>query len=232
MLNVHDVILSERRALILGDTGIIADLHLGIEGVLEDRGVAIPPVQINEVIEEVNALIDEFSLKEVVIAGDLKNEFSRNIPEEWKDVKRFIEEAGKKVKLRIVRGNHDNYLSAILSKYNIELVNELKIGDYAIVHGHEWSDERKLIIGHEHPSVKLRHEGVVYTFPCFLHCKNERKEVWVLPSFSKFFSGSNVLEGEFLSPIIRDFNPEEIDVYAVEDEIYMLGNLKILNEVL
>jgi len=224
--------LTREGALIIGSTGVIADLHLGIESTLEERGVAIPSMQLDELVERSVALVEEFSLQELVIAGDLKHEFSRNVPGEWRDVRRYVESLRDVVRLRVVRGNHDNYLAAILADYSVEFADAVEVEGYAVVHGHrDWEGDR-IIMGHEHPSIKVRHSGAVYSFRCFLHARSEDREVWVLPAFSTFFPGSNVLEGEFLSPILREFRSEEIDVYAIEDDVYYMGNLKVLSDLL
>ncbi len=224
--------LSEKGAAIIGDTAVIADLHLGIEGVLEEKGVAIPPMQVELLIESVLELVDEHGLSRIVVAGDLKHEFSRNVPGEWRDVRKFIESVRSRVELEVVRGNHDNYLAAILEKYGVKLSEKVYVGSYAVVHGHAECGDPKVIMGHEHPSIKVRHGGAVYSFRCFLHAVNAKREVWVLPAFSPFFTGSNVLEGTFISPIMREFEGEEVDVYAIEDGVYYMGNLKVLAELL
>lgn len=223
--------LSKNGAVIVGSAGIIADLHLGIEGALEERGVAIPSMQVDELIENALTLVEDHGLDELIVAGDLKHEFSRNIPGEWRDVRKFIDSLKDRVRLRVVKGNHDNYLAAILSKYGVEFSDSVTVGEYTVIHGHRNCGNEKIIMGHEHPSIRIRHEGAVYTFRCFLHARNERKEVWVLPAFSPFFPGSNVLEQNFLSPILNEFDAKDIGVYAIEDDVYYMGNLKVLAEL-
>ncbi len=213
------------------DSLIIADLHLGIEGVLEDRGVAIPSLQIEEITLEVRQIVSDLNPEVLIVDGDLKHEFSRNIPEEWRDVKKFIEEISRVVKLKVVRGNHDNFLQSILSKYDIEFAECFSAGDFLIVHGHRDAEAERLIIGHEHPSIKLRHEGGIYSYRAFLHARNDDKEVWVLPHFSPILPGSNVLESGFISPVMRSFSDGEVEVFAVEDDVYFMGTLKILREL-
>ncbi len=232
MKRVHGVILSEKRGLVVGETLVIADLHLGIEGVLEEKGIAVPSLQIDSIISGIEGLVDDFSPEELVIAGDLKHEFSRNVPGEWKDVRKFIESISRKVRLRVVRGNHDNFLQSILSRYGVEFSERIKVGQFSVEHGHRDSDAEKLIMGHEHPSIKLRHEGGIYTYRAFLHAKNSDREVWVLPHFSPILPGSNVLESDFLSPVMKSFSPDMIEVYAVEDDVYFMGTLKILRELM
>jgi len=229
---VHKVILTEKKGIVIGRTLIIADLHLGIEGILEEKGMAVPSLQIESIISEVREMIEEFGPEELVVAGDLKHEFSRNVPSEWKDIKRFIETVCKSVRLRIVRGNHDNFLQSILSKYGIEFSDSIDVDGYSVEHGHRESRSEKIVMGHEHPSIRLRHEGGIYSYRVFLHAKNDKREVWVLPHFSPILPGSNVLESGFLSPVMKSFSPDQIEVYAVEDDVYHMGNLKILKDFL
>ena len=224
--------LSESGAIILERTAVIADLHLGIESALEDRGVAIPSMQVDDLIDSALRLVERYDLEELIVAGDLKHEFSRNVPGEWRDVRKFIESLMDRVRLKVVRGNHDNYLAAILSDYGVELVDYTTAGSYTVIHGHRDVGSERVIMGHEHPSVRVRHEGAVYTFRCYLHAKSVEREVWVLPAFSPFFPGSNVLELNFLSPVMKGFEPDEIELYAVEDDVYYMGNLKVLAELL
>ncbi len=226
MKRVGDVVLSERKALIIDNSGVIADLHLGIEGSLEEKGVAIPPLQLDDLVEEVMKLIDEFSLKQIIIAGDLKHEFGKNLPTEWRDVERFIREIREVVELKVVRGNHDNFLQAILRKMNVDFYDSYDLFGYRVIHGHVDVNFDKIIMGHEHPTIKIRHEGVIYSFQCFLHGKKAGREVWVLPSFSHLFSGNNILENDFISPVMREFSKKDVDIYAIEDEIYELGSLE------
>ncbi len=232
MKKIGSITLSERKGLMLEDRFIIADLHLGLEGVLESRGIAIPSLQVERIISEVEGIVAEFNPEELVVAGDLKHEFSRNLPEEWKDVRKFVERISGEVRLRVVRGNHDNFLQSILSKYNIDFEDSVKIGEFYVVHGHRDTDREKLIIGHEHPSIKIRHGGGLYSFRAFLHAVNNEKDVWVIPHFSPVLPGYNVIESGFISPVMSPFSPEDVEVYAIEDGVYFMGTLKILSELM
>lgn len=217
--------LTPERAIIVDKVAVIADLHLGIENAMQKAGIAIPRMQIVDILERVHELIDKYDIESLVIAGDLKHEFGENLPYEWDDVRGFLDSID--IDFSVVRGNHDNYLSAILSEYSMELKDYVKVGDYYVIHGHKDFGFDKVIIGHEHPAVKLRHKGGVYSYPCFLIAD---KKKFVLPAFSKLVSGSDVLQGEFLSPLIR--NSKKIEIYAIEDEVVYLGELEVLREIL
>ncbi|MBO8179982.1 MAG: metallophosphoesterase family protein [Archaeoglobus sp.] len=221
---MKDVLFTPERAAIVGNTAVIADLHLGFENVLQEKGYAVPRMQLKEIKDRVKSIIEKYDIDRIVVAGDLKHEFSRNLPYEWEDVREFIESVD--VELEVVRGNHDNYLAAILADYGIELKEKVKVGDYVVIHGHKEFEGEKIIMGHEHPAVKIRVRGALYTFPCYLVADSSKI---VLPAFSPLMGGSDVLQGNFLSPILQ--KARKIEVYAVEEEVVYLGSIEDLKKV-
>ena len=229
-VKVDGVLLAEEKAVVIDRVAIISDLHLGIENVLAEKGIFVPRMQIDEIISQANKLVRKYKIDKLIIAGDLKHEFSKNLPYEWRDIEKFLNEVEARVE--VVRGNHDNYLSAILSKFNVPLVDEIKIGDWKVVHGHFNCEGKKIIMGHEHPTVKSRIEGAIYTFPCFLRIAIDDRIVIVLPAFSPFLAGSNVLEiDSFLSPILSKVDLSSVEVYGIADEIYYLGRIGDLKSI-
>ncbi|AGK62119.1 putative phosphoesterase, SbcD/Mre11-related protein [Archaeoglobus sulfaticallidus PM70-1] len=226
MPDLLDVELTPEKAVIVEDSAVIADLHLGIE---QTAYGVIPRLQIDEVVDRVRDIFERYGVKRLIVAGDMKHEFSKNMPYEWDDVTYFIEEISKLGELRVVRGNHDNYLLAILAKYDIPLEREIRIGEWVIAHGHEIMDGRKIIIGHEHPVIRIRQDFAQYTYPCYLRYLSG-KEVLVLPAFSSMVKGSDILSSDsFLSPML-EFDEERIDIFAIEDKVYFFGKLKKLKE--
>lgn len=217
------------RALIIGKNAIIADLHLGLENVLIESGFNIPKIQIDDIIERLEK-ID--GIERIIIAGDLKHEFGKNLPFEWEDVKKLLNYLlDRDLDVVVVRGNHDNYLKAILTKFGIELLDYFNVGEWKIVHGHKECYATKIIMGHEHPAVKVRVDGI-YTFHCFLRIKYEGREVIVLPAFSPLVSGSDITSCNFISPILKNVRCEDVEVYAVNDDVYYLGTLEKLRNLL
>ncbi|RLI84792.1 MAG: phosphoesterase [Archaeoglobales archaeon] len=212
------------RALMIGRTAVIADLHLGLENVI---GMDVR-VQIDDVLERIEMLSDH--VDRIVIAGDLKHEFGRNLPYEWEDVKRLLRFLLREgLDVVIVRGNHDNFLGAIVSKFGLEIFDQYKIEGWTIVHGHKNCEcNKRIVMGHEHPSIKVRIDGI-YSFHCFLRVKGE---IFVLPAFSPLVSGSDVTSCRFISPILSNVSCDEVEVYAVDDEVMYLGTLKDLRDVI
>jgi hypothetical protein len=232
-VSVGELILTPQKAVLMGKVAIIADLHLGIE---QSMPGSIPRLQIGEIVKDIQKIFELYGVKRLIIAGDMKHEFSKNLPYEWDDVEFFVEKLRSKFGdevIEVVRGNHDNYLATILAKYNISLPDYAIVDGWAVTHGHSQITASKIIMGHEHPSIKIRASSYTYTFPCYLRAKNEEREIIVLPAFSPMVSGSDTISSDsFLSPLLNGFDFGEIEVYAVEDRVYFLGNLKNLREFL
>lgn len=212
-------------AVLLKKTAVIADVHFGIENAMQKSGIAVPRMQVMDVIKRARELVERYDVEKLVIAGDFKHEFGENLPYEWDDVRSFLNSLD--VEIAVVRGNHDNFLSAILSEYSIELKERETVEGYTVVHGHEDCEDEKIIMGHEHPTIKIRVRGASYSFPCFLVA--DRSKI-VLPAFSKLVAGSDVLQENFLSPILR--RAKKIEIYGIEEEVFYLGDLKSLKAVL
>src|SRR3989449_1852178 len=145
--------LRDERAL------VISDLHLGFEGALAEQGVSIPRFQRRVILERLGKMLDRGKAEKVIIAGDFKHEFSKNLVDEWVEVKQVLRFLKDRVTPVLVRGNHDNYLATILGDLNLTLNARADIGGYTIVHRHEeGSALPPIIIGHEHPPGEFKEE--------------------------------------------------------------------------
>ncbi len=226
---IDNLTLTREKAVIVDDTAIIADLHLGIESMMEDYGVTFPRVQIREVINNMKSIVDNYGITRLIVAGDFKHEFGKNKPYEWEDVELFLKKFSD-LDIEVVRGNHDNFLMTILHKYDVEMKDAINVSEWTVMHGHKNTDADKVIMGHEHPTIKVRESGAIYRYPCFLHIKE--RNVVVLPAFSPVAQGSDVLSAEkFLSPMLN-VEVGDIEVYAVEDEVVYLGSVSDVKRAL
>ena len=175
------------------ETLLVADLHLGCEASLEYEGFSVPRLQTERVRNSLFEMMEITHPKRLVVVGDLKHNFDRNLDQEWADVTAFVESITGKVDIEVVRGNHDNYLGMILSKSGVQLNSEASVGDFRILHGHKGSVEGgPAIMGHLHPSLGLR-EGVGPRLkqPCFLYHPDEH--ILILPAMSILAGGVDVL---------------------------------------
>ena len=197
------------------DVLVVADLHLGCEAALEQEGLSLPRVQTRKIGAYVRDLIDRVSPSKLVVAGDLKHNFSRNLLQEWEDVSRFVQGLSESVQVEVVKGNHDNFLGSILREFGVPLVREASVGGVRIVHGHSGApSDQPTVMGHIHPSVGLR-DGVDPGVKdrCFLYCAP--LEMLVLPALSLVAGGLDVVlqpDSDRSSPLLPggglvDFTP-------------------------
>ncbi len=215
------------RALKLGRNLVIADLHLGYEVSMAREGFYLPRV-FHEVVGRLKGVLEGEKPKRLIIDGDLKHSF---VPEwrEREELKAFVEEVSPLVdELVLVRGNHD-VGTLWLRELGVEVVDELELGGWKLVHGHKLVEGERFIIGHEHPAVRLRDEvGALVKVPAFLMSD----ELVVLPAFSPWAYGNDVLR-EIVSPFLRAYDVSRARVLVpLEGEILDFGELERLSRVL
>ena len=198
----------------------ISDLHLGYEGALQEAGVAIPRRQKGVMLERLDRLLTTYEPERVIVNGDFKHEFSRNLEEEWKDVKDVLNFLYKRTVPVLVRGNHDNYLMQILSTKGLDLLRKYELGGFTFVHGHDdLGVQGPLVLGHEHPAVKLRDSvGATFSLPAFV----VQDDLILLPAFSPLALGVNVTERPKLSPLLQGRNLSSARVFAIDDTIGLM----------
>jgi putative SbcD/Mre11-related phosphoesterase len=187
---------------------VVADLHLGCEAALEDEGLSLPRVQTKKLARYMEDLISEFNPSKVIVAGDLKHNFSRNLNQEWRDVDKFVQLLKGLVPLEVVKGNHDNYLGQILRRHGTRLhILETRQGRVRIVHGHKGSRTNEpTVMGHIHPSIRLMDDvGASLKDQCFLF--DPKRDILILPATSIVAPGLDIvsqLDSDTASPIVSD----------------------------
>ena len=210
------------------DAIAVSDMHLGYEGVMaEETGQMIPKTQFKKEMQMLREIERRVKARRIILNGDVKHEFSSTSyheSRELSDMLEYLQSAYSEV--IIVKGNHDNYIARITSRFRVQLVDEFVDGRFYFLHGHEvpsgfGSRGDVVIIGHEHPAVALYDEvGAKEKIPCFLYGRMlDGRLIVVLPSFSIFSQGNevNVIpKEELLSPILREYvNVDELEVIAV-----------------
>jgi len=214
------------------DLLVISDLQIGFEVHLAQKGISIPQIQFEEILEDLKKIKFITKAKRILINGDIKHEFKEATKQEWRETIEFLNFCKKEFKeIIIVRGNHDNYLLNILSNLEIPFFDPYYFEDeFCFLHGHkkvEVPDCKYLIIGHDQPAIVLRDEFEKVKLKAFLVGKYENKKLIVLPSFSPISFGSeinNFLPKDFLSPYLQESNVENFEVYAIDKSV---GTLKL-----
>ncbi len=234
-------------------TLVFADVHIGYEEYLHSQGFLIIKQNFKDLIKRLEKIINnkQFDIEQIVINGDVKHEFGHISDEEWKNtlklidyLSKYLSTNGKKGKLTLIKGNHDKILGPIANKRNLEVVDELILGDILITHGDKISKTitakklakniKTIIIGHEHPAVSLTSGVRTEKFKCFLVGKyglNKLKKLnlIVLPSLNLITEGTDILKERLLSPYLKNTkNIFDFNVFIVEDKLYDFGNVKKL----
>ena len=213
------------------DAVVMSDLHLGFEGVMaEEAGVFIPKVQFEKEMRVIREVTEEIGARRIILNGDVKHEFSETSYHESRELSDLLEYLQNNYsEVILVKGNHDNYIVRVTSRYRVELVDEIQIGRYYFLHGHSVPEGfsgrgEVVVIGHEHPAIVLYDEiGAKEKIPCLLYGDMlDGRKIIVLPPMSIFAQGSEVNimpKTELLSPILREYvDVDTLEVVAVSPE--------------
>jgi putative SbcD/Mre11-related phosphoesterase len=143
-------------------TLVIADLHIGWEMALSEKGIHVP-TQTQRLLNKLKEIISSCKPKSLLILGDIKHTVAKAEISEWQDIPEFFNELKKHVKeIQTISGNHDGNLEPLLP-VNIKTLPTTGtiIGEIGLFHGHRWPSLqllkcKTLVMGHVHPVVSFR----------------------------------------------------------------------------
>jgi len=143
-------------------TMVIADLHIGWEMSLSEKGIHVP-TQMPKLLNKLTSLLNIYKPEKLLILGDVKHTVATAEIGEWQDIPDFFNDLRKQIKeIPIIRGNHDGNLEPLLPE-NIKTLPATGtiIGEVGFFHGHRWPSPtllkcRTLVMGHVHPVVAFR----------------------------------------------------------------------------
>ncbi|MDH7564583.1 MAG: metallophosphoesterase [Candidatus Bathyarchaeota archaeon] len=153
----------------------IADLHIGWEIALSQKGIHIP-TQTPKLLQKLISLLAEHKPEKLLIVGDIKHTVETAATGEWRDVPDFFNSLQKHVKeILVIRGNHDGNLEPLLPQ-DIKILPAIGavFCNVGFFHGHCWPSPtllrcETLVMAHVHPVIVFRdHAGFTMT-----------KQVWV-----------------------------------------------------
>lgn len=199
------------------ETLVLADLHLGKDAA---SNVEWPVGEHGDITDRFATLIAEYDPEEVVVAGDLLHSFStlpRGVMASVRKLRSIANEAG--VRIVVTPGNHDSMLGEVWKGPTVE---EYRIGDYLVTHGHEEPEGSAAgyIIGHDHPTIEI--EGQRRACYLFAETQYRDADLLMLPSFTKLaagvvvngmrtrdFQSPLVTRADDLRPVVRDEDADE-----------------------
>ena len=169
-----------------------------------------------------------------------------------REVPQFFEHLLKKVKISIIKGNHDGGIERILPK-GVELFDSrgFAIDNVAFAHGNAWPDKKLLdaeylITGHLHPTVEFWSSNVRVTEHCWVKCDIDKKKLnkkynretslktgIIVPTFNHLKGGVSINSKEFRPNQTNDPLLNKEILRWKESEIFLLDGtfLGKLNEI-
>ncbi len=216
------------RMLKVKDTIVVADLHIGYERELEEKGINIPD-QAEDMIDSIGKMLKREGAERLIINGDLKHNIPKGSWQEYRDIPKAVDRWLKIVdEVHMIPGNHDGGIQRYLpSDVFIHESSGKVLEDIGYFHGHAIPSDKvlstgKVVLAHVHPTVAL--------FDSFKN--KEKKECWirlkyewkgksgeavVMPHFNPLLGGTsvNIEEDPYLGPFLTN---EKL----IEEKIYLL----------
>jgi len=240
----------------------VADLHIGFEEELRQRGVRVP-LQSTKIMRELAQLVENTDADKLIVVGDLKHNVTGPSRLESEILPRFLKELGKHVdEVVVLPGNHDGQIDKVLGEFATFcparglFVEDEKI---AFTHGHVKPDKTLLkasviATGHLHPVLRMGSGEAGARIRVWLKLKGSKKQLCealyrepcpgvkgdvtllIMPSFNGMLQGRSIIDLS-LSKLVRGplLNTGVFDLDKAEVialDGSVLGSLGRLREVL
>jgi putative SbcD/Mre11-related phosphoesterase len=254
------VVEHDRKALVL------ADLHLGIEVEFRQKGVNVGS-QTEKLLAHAIRCVEVAEPDVIILLGDVKHIVPQLSYAERREVPHFLAQLAAYAPVCVVKGNHDGRLQNLLPAVvepEWQLKHEIRIKSttgfifdtVGYAHGHSWPAQelfaaRYLVIGHNHPRIRLRSSGSPYSSmkPVWVRARcdpgainehypglelaAEAQTPWVIimPAFNELCGGVavNSTKRELMGPVASKLLHEETMEAYLLDGTY-LGKVPELTE--
>lgn len=173
------VVENEHKAL------VIADLHLGIEAELRQKGINIGS-QTEKLLEKAIKCVKAAEPDVIVLLGDVKHAVPKISFMDRKEVPFFFAGLAEYAPVYVAKGNHDGHLNKLLPEATeperkpkhqiyIKSAKGFLLDHIGYIHGHSWPSQdlfsaKYILIGHNHPRIRLVSPSSHYT---------SMKSVWI-----------------------------------------------------
>jgi putative SbcD/Mre11-related phosphoesterase len=220
---------------------VVADLHIGMELGLSRRGVHLFNAT-DRMAERISGIMKEFSLKDLIILGDVKESILYPEAAEIRLLKDFFSQLDK-FNIIIVAGNHDAHLADVIGR---PVEKELVLGGIGFLHGNRKPGDEMmsldyLINAHDHMAVRIEERnGTFYEQKAWaiydLNKKaakssyakaNEKIKLVSMPAFNDLIMGTTFERSpkSKLNPLLSSntFNNRSVQVYNLMGQKMRIG---------
>ena len=215
---------------------VIADLHIGVEHAMLERGITIPS-QFERLKERLEKIIKQTKAKHLVILGDVKHDVKKISIQEFREIPDFFNYFSN-IKVSIVKGNHDGNIEKLVPRgVDVYDTKGFVYDKFAFIHGQAWPTASALnaeyiFMGHIHPAIEFLTDNVRSVEHCWVRCKiNQKvfekkygktcklKEAIIVPTFNHL-TGGVAFNSKTFKPNDPLLNSGAIDLKTAE--IYLL----------
>ncbi|AGB04517.1 putative phosphoesterase, SbcD/Mre11-related protein [Aciduliprofundum sp. MAR08-339] len=209
------------RAIYLEDINslVIADLHIGYEDELRERGIIVPSIW-RSMKRRIITLMERYGAEQLIILGDVKHSILRTP----RELSMFFQDLPYAI--TAVKGNHDGGIEDMVD-FEIKPATGFRMGKYGFIHGHSWPGEGVmtadiLFMGHIHPEMEFFDSVSKSTkMPCLLRGNlsdrgvekyGKNVKIVVLPAFNPLVGAAI---GKPIGPLFRNKLVGEMEVYLL-----------------
>ena len=160
---------------------IISDLHIGKTAFFRKSGIPVPRGPVQTDLDTLSFLLQTYPTTNLVITGDMFHNYMNDDVEAF----RHWRAAHAKLKIQLIKGNHDALKALDYLELDLELVEkELLHYPFRFIHEQpKVADEYYSLSGHIHPGITVHGRARQHLkFPCFYFGKTYA----ILPAFSVF----------------------------------------------
>lgn len=173
---------------------IVADLHLGKAAHFAARGQMLPPHEAQETLHRLSRLVDYHVPETLILLGDTFHS-KRGAAALDAGAVAALNALTTRTRLLFITGNHDQELPPLITG---ESAATFTLGTILLRH-EPCGDGQVEIVGHLHPSARLKTAAGMVRRRCFVHTLNRI----ILPAFGSLTGSRDVSCPEF-SPWITE----------------------------
>lgn len=225
--NVHPQPLWNQKALKVKNTLVIADLHIGYERELEEKGVHLPS-QTGKMVENILGKLEENEFNKLIIVGDVKHNIPQATWQEYEEIPKATDEWLRVVdEIHILKGNHDGNISKYLpSEVLIHPPGGSVIDGIGYFHGHanpskEVVESRLIITAHNHPTITLVDSlDNKQKKQCWVRFNYRAEDIegegLIIPHYNPLLGGVSINENEYLGPFLKNEKIHDEKIYLLD----------------